>query len=73
MNGKLNAVACTNMLEEYLLPFAVEYHSGVCVLQQNNALAHSARHTREFFMESEVMDLSWPPNAPDLNFIQNPR
>ncbi len=67
----MNAVAYTSMLEHYFFPFMGKYYPCGCVLQQDKAPAHSARHTRDFFMEMEVTDLGWPAKSPELNCIEN--
>ena len=50
-NESLNAEEYVTMLEEHFLPFRDEFYSNGITLQQNNAPAHSERHTRDF---------SWP-------------
>ena len=71
VEGTMNAVAYTSMLQDYFFPFAEKFYPEGCVLQQDNAPAHSARHTRDFFMDMEVTDLDWSAKSPDLNCIEN--
>ena len=73
VEGILDAVAYTNMLSEHFLPFMDDHYPEECVLQQDNAPAHSAKHTGAYFMETEITDMGWPPKSPDLDCIENCR
>ena len=39
--------------------------------RQDNAPAHTARFTKEFFERNQIRILDWPPYSPDLNIIEN--
>ncbi|KAF7691490.1 Transposable element Tcb1 transposase [Cucumispora dikerogammari] len=41
------------------------------IFQQDNAPAHTARHTASWFRENSVNVLNWPAQSPDLNPIEN--
>ena len=58
------------MLQEHFEPFIEHYPRG-CVFQQDNAAAHSAKFTKEYFMEAEITAMEWPARSPDLNCIEN--
>ena len=49
VNGTLNAEEYVNMLQEFLLPFRDEFYPQGIVFQQDNAPAHTANFTHEFF------------------------
>ena len=71
VKGTLNAAEYVDMLSRALLPFIEDHHPEGCIFQQDNAPAHTAQHTRDFFMESGTTDMVWPPRSPDLNCIEN--
>ena len=48
-NGTLDANEYVMMLQAHLLPFRDEYHPSGCVFQQDNAPAHTAKFTKDFF------------------------
>ena len=43
------------------------------IFQQNNARPHTALKAMHFFARQRIQVLSWPPNSPDLNLIENIR
>ena len=57
VNGTLNAEEYVKMLESHFLPFRDEYYPDGCIFQQDNAPAHTAKHTKDFFMEEEITDM----------------
>ena len=74
LDGNLNSQAYTNMLATHLLPFLENCHGGeddMVILPQENAPAHSSRHTSEWFMDNDIAFLDWPAKSPDLNVIEN--
>ncbi len=71
VNGTLNADEYVHMLEEYFLPFRDEIYPDGATFQQDNAAAHSALHTRDFFADEGITDLPWPAKSPDMNCIEN--
>ena len=71
VNGTLNADEYVHMLEEHFLPFCDEFYPNGVTFQQDNAPAHSAAHTRDFFAEESITDLPWLAKSPDMNCIQN--
>ena len=74
VNGNLNDQAYTTMLTDHFLPFIEDKHGGEgdqAIFQQDNAPAHSAVHTKEWFFSNIVSVLDWPAKSPDLNVIEN--
>ena len=74
VNGNLNAQAYTSMLTDNLLPFIEEKHGNEgdeAIFQQDNAPAHSAVHTKDWFFENIVAVLNWPAKSPEINVIEN--
>lgn len=41
------------------------------IFQQDNAPAHTARDTQQWFEEQDITVMNWPPYSPDLNIIEN--
>ena len=53
-NGNLDAVNYASMLAEQFLPFMDKFYPKGCILKQNNAPAYSAKHTRDWFMDTGI-------------------
>ena len=51
VEGNMNAIAYVHMFVCVSDPFIEENYPKGLVFQQNNAAAHTAKHTRDYFME----------------------
>ena len=71
VNGNLNAIDYVHLHEDYYLPFNEELYGGKTILERDNAPAHSAKHTRDFFASEGIIYMVWPPRSSDLNCIEN--
>lgn len=71
ISGKINAVAYQNLLENEIFGEDFSNLPENFIFQQDNAPAHAARTTQEFFKRKEIAVLPWPPYSPDLNIIEN--
>ncbi len=67
----LNPLAYVKMLQDYLEPYIKAHHPNECIFQQNGAPAHSAKYTRDYFMDAQITDMKWPAHSPNFNCIQN--
>lgn len=47
------------------------FREGDYVLQQDNSPVHTSRRVTRFFEDRGINTLSWPPQSPDLNIIEN--
>jgi transposase len=71
IEGSVTAQSYITLLREKFVPFLRRQKKGSYVFQQDNAPAHTAKITKQFFSESGINVLDWPANSPDLNPIEN--
>lgn len=71
IDGTVTAASYITLLREKILPWIRRQRKGNLIFQQDNAPAHTARATTQFFAEEKVDVLDWPSNSPDLNPIEN--
>ena len=71
IDRKINAATYQNMLAEVVFDENTQILPEGFVFQQDNAPAHTAATTRDFFMQRSISVLEWPPYSPDLNIIEN--
>ena len=70
--GSLNAQNYINVLTTSLIPAANEaFGNGIWFFQQDNAPAHSAVVTQNFFAQNNIQLIQWPAKSPDLNIIEH--
>ncbi len=60
-NRTLNAEDYIHLLEDYYLPFTDKVYGGNAIPQQDNAPAHSAKHTHDFLATEGIIDMAWLP------------
>ena len=71
VRGGLNAKEYIDLLEVHLLPLGATFGEEPWIFQQDNAPAHTAGKTREWFDRKNIKVLNWPSRSPDLNPIEN--
>ena len=71
VTGGLGADSYIDLLERRLLPFLENIGRDDLIFQQDNAPAHSAKATKELFLENDVTVLKWPARSADMNPIEN--
>ena len=70
--GRLNAEAYQEILENYLIPsIDLMDNKEDVIFQQDNAPCHTAHKIRDFFNANNIKTMNWPPNRPDLSCIEN--
>lgn len=60
-----------NILENVMLPYAEEEMPLKWVYQQDNDPKHTSKKAKDWFRRNNINVLSWPPQSPDLNPIEN--
>ena len=71
VDGNLNSENYVHLLESVLLPFETDKYPNGYIFQQDNAPAHTAQHTQDFFTSECIDVLPWPARSADLNVIEN--
>ena len=71
IEGTMTATKYVEMLRSKFIPWVRKQRKRAIVFQQDNAPSHTARHTKAFFEEDNIVCLDWPPYSPDLNPIEN--
>lgn len=73
--GRMNSRQYINVLECCLQPsFRRIFGDGdydEVIFQQDNALCHTSRTTRQWMEENNIRLLDWPAQSPDLNPIEH--
>ena len=67
LDGRVNSAQYIEVLESELLPHRGEF----TLFQQDYAPIHNSRQSKEFFRDNNVEVLSWSPQSPDMNCIEN--
>lgn len=70
LEGNMNSQSYIELLEESLIP-EIEAAEIPMVFMQDNAPCHTARIVKDFMQERELETMSWPPQSPDMNPIEN--
>ena len=71
--GSVTGKTYREILETYAVPTLKEQSRKVkkkLVFQEDNAPVHTAKIAQDFLLSSKVERLSWPPQSPDLNPIE---
>ena len=71
--GRGNGVTAARYRDQVLTPHVVPHfnrHPNK-TFQQDNALAHTARITRDYLQQNNITVMDWPALSPDLNPIEH--
>ena len=75
--GRMNSTTYVELLETHLVPWLLGndgkgiFGDKTWTFQQDNALIHTSKVTKEFFKAYDISMLPWPAQSPDLNPIEN--
>ena len=72
LEGKINALAYIDLLDNYLLPYMDTLDDeNDYVFQEDNAPIHTARLAKNWKEENGIVCIPWPAQSPDLNPIEH--
>ena len=71
--GRLNQHGYQKTLEEHLHSTINKYFldASEVIFQQDNVPIHNSNSMKQWFSKQQFSVLSWPPQSPDLNPIEN--
>ena len=71
LDGRQDADAYIGTLGDYLMPFGHAIYGNTFIFMQDGASIHTAKVTKEFLEEQDVVLFGHPSLSPDLNPIEN--
>lgn len=73
ISGRFNASYYCGIVDDVLLPYVYDgpFKDGCFLLQHDRSPIHKARCVMQLLDDRQVPQLEWPPNAADLNPIEN--
>lgn len=71
MTGKQDSSKYIEIIKNKAIPIMKLNYSEKLIFQQDNCPIHVSRQSRNFFTQSGISLLEWPPYSPDINIIEN--
>lgn len=71
IENKLNALGYIEILRDELKPSAEKLTGNEYILLQDNDPKHTAKLTKEYIQNQNIIQIPWPSQSPDLNPIEN--
>ena len=72
VEGNINSRKYTEVLDEHLWPVIAKLPPDrAYIFQEDNATVHTSRETTQWKQENQIPGMTWPPQSPDINIIEN--
>ena len=71
LEGKVKSMNYINLMKHKIVPILFLNYGKDFYFQQDNAPIHKSRASMDFFKNSEISILDWPPRSPDLNIVED--
>ena len=73
LSGRLNTEGYIGIIQNHYLGTLRDHELDVSevIFQQDNASMHVSAGTRNYLSAKGIVPLTWPPQSPDMNIIEN--
>ena len=72
VESDINSKKYIEVLDEHLWPVIAKLPPDrAYIFQEDNATVHTSRETTHWKQENKIPCMTWPPQSPDINIIEN--